>query len=173
MPPDLFWMITTGLAHGDVECWMRPAARSFLGGRWIDAVGPRRDGRAVRRNPNLEGKRESGADVCYRLREHVRELSQDLVQLIDDNRSPTRDLQIKRDFAHVWRQAVPYLWKSRELVGAQSFEQSKAVYRLGQRGLRLIAWQNRFIAQMENEGIRALWWGRGLICVNGRNGNWP
>ena len=29
MPPDFFGMITTGLAHGDVECWMRPVARTL------------------------------------------------------------------------------------------------------------------------------------------------
>ena len=36
----------------------------FLGGRTIDAVGPRRDGRAVRRNRNLEGKQRAGSEVC-------------------------------------------------------------------------------------------------------------
>ena len=29
MPPDFFGVTTTGLAHDDVECWMRPAARNF------------------------------------------------------------------------------------------------------------------------------------------------
>ena len=37
---------------------------NFLGGRRIDAVGPGRDGRAVRRNRNLEGKQGAGAEVC-------------------------------------------------------------------------------------------------------------
>ena len=29
MSPDFFMMTTTGFAHGDVECWMRPAARNL------------------------------------------------------------------------------------------------------------------------------------------------
>ena len=69
MLPDFFGMATTGLAHGDVECWTRPAATNLstsvhlLGGRNVDAVGPRRDGRAVRRNRNLKGKQRAGAKV--------------------------------------------------------------------------------------------------------------
>ena len=71
MPPDFFGMTTTGLAHGDVECWMRPATKEFvqnrvhfLGGRRIDSVGPELDGRTVRRNRNLEGNQGAGSEVC-------------------------------------------------------------------------------------------------------------
>ena len=68
MPPDFSGMTTTGLAHGDVD-----EARGeefvlnrvqFLGGRRIDAVGSRRDRRAVRKNRNLEGKQGAGVEVC-------------------------------------------------------------------------------------------------------------
>ena len=36
----------------------------FLGSRTVNTVGPRRDGRAVRRNRNLERKQGAGAGVC-------------------------------------------------------------------------------------------------------------
>ena len=29
MSPDFFGMITTGLAHGDVECWLMLAAKNL------------------------------------------------------------------------------------------------------------------------------------------------
>ena len=96
-----------------------------IGGRRVDVVRPGYGGRAVRRNRNLEGKQGSGAEVCSRLRQHVRELGQDFTQLEHDDEGATRTVRIKRDFAHVWRQVVPRLYEARELVIAQSFEQGR------------------------------------------------
>ena len=36
----------------------------LLGSRRIDVVEPRHDGRAVRRNRNVEGKQRAGAEAC-------------------------------------------------------------------------------------------------------------
>ena len=73
----------------------------FLVSQRTDAVGPRRDGRTVRGNRNLERHQGAGAEVCWGLREHVQELSKDFAQLGDDDRRPTRAVQIKRGFAQV------------------------------------------------------------------------
>ena len=80
-----------------------------LCGRGIDAVGLSRDRRAARGKRYLKGELGAGAKMGYRLREHIRELSQDVAQLGDEGWRPTEPAQFKYHCAHVRRQAVPYL----------------------------------------------------------------
>lgn len=58
----------------------------------MDAVGPTRDWRVVRGDNDFEEEQGEAVKIGWGLREHAGEPSQDIDQLSDDDRRPTKTM---------------------------------------------------------------------------------